>query len=369
MRGGLHIDNDLAAAAHIDGFAIDGQRMPASVGGQIVALAVELFRVQVLHVGIERGKSPGHVLVVPGHDKGQPRHGYAGGVVARRAQVGHIPDVRRGNLQVHVVSQKRPAAGRVAAGHHPVVRAVGAIRADGPAHQIFQRARFGGFVSGQRRGKADFGILVLLVFIQTRRGFGMRLAQVQANSRRRTVAPRTDRIKIGFEFGVVEPGGNVCTRQLGRSVHVQPLHQQHSHANRVHAAPGLGPIAQQPELDGKMMRLLALRNVEIDAAGVVVEARAIGGRHPRVDALGGHANLQNALRLVVLDERRTENFGQLAVGAAPQAVHLPEPVLRGDVALRDEEIVLRSGGDVGNAVAVAAHSDRRGQSRQMRVAV
>ena len=79
-----------------------------------------------------------------------------------------------------------------------------------------------------------------------------------------------------------------------------------------------------------------------------------------VDALGGEANLQHALRLVVLDERGTHDFGQLAVGVAAHAIHLPQAILRGDVALRDEKVVEIGGVNVRDAVRVAADSNRRG---------
>ncbi len=71
----------------------------------------------------------------------------------------------------------------------------------------------------------------------------------------------------------------------------------------------------------------------------------------------------------MLDERGAHDFGQLAVGAAAQAVHLPQAILRGDVSLSDEEVVLRGGIDVGHAVGVAADGDGRGKAGQMHVAV
>ena len=71
VRGGFDIDDDIAAAAYVDGFAIDGERMPCGVEALVVALAVELLGVEILHVGVERGESPGDVLVVAGDDEGQ----------------------------------------------------------------------------------------------------------------------------------------------------------------------------------------------------------------------------------------------------------------------------------------------------------
>ena len=39
--------------------------------------------------------------------------------------------------------------------------------------------------------------------------------------------------------------------------------------------PGLRAVVEQAEFDGEGIRLLALRDEEIDAAGVVVETRAV----------------------------------------------------------------------------------------------
>ncbi len=62
-------------------------------------------------------------------------------------------------------------------------------------------------------------------------------------------------------------------------------------------------------------------------------------------------------------ERRAHDFGEFAVGAAAIDIHLPEAVLRGDVALRDEHVLLRGGVDVGDAVLIAADGDRSGERR------
>jgi hypothetical protein len=116
---------------------------------------------------------------------------------------------------------------------------------------------------------------------------------------------------------------------------------------------------EQTEFDGKGIGLLALRDEEINAVCVVVEASAAVGGLMVVDPVGGEANLEHALRFVVLNKRGTHDFGQFSVGAAPRAVHLPQAVLRGDVALGDNEIVQRGGVDVGHAVGVAADNNRR----------
>jgi hypothetical protein len=48
---------------------------------------------------------------------------------------------------------------------------------------------------------------------------------------------------------------------------------------------------------------------------------------------------------------------------------LPQAILRGDVTLGDEEVVLRGGVNVRHAVCVAANGDRRGQAGEMHVTV
>jgi MYXO-CTERM domain-containing protein len=136
----------------------------------------------------------------------------------------------------------------------------------------------------------------------------------------------------------------------------------------------LRAVVEQTEFDGKPIGLVALGNEEIDAACVVVEASAVVGGQMVVETLGGEANLKDALRFVVPNERGAHDFSQLAVGAAARAVHLPEAVLSGDVALGNEEIVERGGVDVGHAVGVAADDNRgryygSGKAREVDVAV
>ena len=118
-------------------------------------------------------------------------------------------------------------------------------------------------------------------------------------------------------------------------------------------------VVEDFELDRQRVRLFRLRDKEIDAARVVVEAAAIAGGQIAVEALGGEANLEHALRFVVPDERGAHDFSELAVGAAARAVHLPQAILSGDVALSDKEIVESGGVDVWHAVMVAADNNRR----------
>ena len=52
-------------------------------------------------------------------------------------------------------------------------------------------------------------------------------------------------------------------------------------------------------------------------------------------------NSQDALDAIVLDEFAAEDFCDLAGGDTAHHVHLPEAILRGDVALRGDEVIER----------------------------
>ncbi len=319
MRGGLYIDHDIFASAHVNDFVVDGKRMPLHVGTLVVALAVELFVVEILHVAQKRGESPGHVLVMAGDDKRQARNRDSGGMKARRAQVGHVPDVRHRELEVHIVREQRLATRSVAACNDPVVRAGHAAIARGLAEKSHQLARI---FCGRRLRRsriagmgARLGILVI-VFIAgllCRRRHWPRLAEVHANACGLMVAPRPDGVEIGFKFWIVKLGGDVGTRQFRCGMHIKLLHHRETHTDGIDAAPGLRAIHQKPELDGERIGFLRLRDVEIDAAGIVVETRPVIWRQSVVKALGIETNLQCTLRSIVRDERRAQDLCQFTV--------------------------------------------------------
>ena len=65
---------------------------------------------------------------------------------------------------------------------------------------------------------------------------------------------------------------------------------------------------QQVKLHRKAIAVL--RDERIDAARVRFELMKLVGRQRSESAIRGGANLQHALRAVMLDELRAENFGQ-----------------------------------------------------------
>jgi hypothetical protein len=65
-----------------------------------------------------------------------------------------------------------------------------------------------------------------------------------------------------------------------------------------------------------------------------------------------------------LDRFLAENLGRLAAADSPPQIELKQPVLRGDKTLREEQIALILGVDMGDAPLIAEHLDRFEQTRQ-----
>src|ERR1700757_3384588 len=99
---------------------VDRKRLPGRVWGLIVTLSIEVLHVEVLHIGKERGESPGDVFVVARDDEGQAGKSYAGCVEAGRTQVCHVPDVWLRELEMHVIGQQRLSARGMFPGDDPV---------------------------------------------------------------------------------------------------------------------------------------------------------------------------------------------------------------------------------------------------------
>ena len=78
--------------------------------------------------------------------------------------------------------------------------------------------------------------------------------------------------------------------------------------------------------------------------------------------VGRRAQLQITLHLVVQDEFGPEDLRELSGRMTAQRVHLPQAILRGDVALREEQIFHGGGVDGRNALRIARDGDWRMQA-------
>ena len=102
-------------------------------------------------------------------------------------------------------------------------------------------------------------------------------------------------------------------------------------------SPGGGGELEDAVFEGEVVSLGG--DGGVDAFGVKLQPVELVGRHSGEGSIGGGAELQDALDAVVGNHGRAEDLGELTGGVAAEGLHLPEAVLRGDVALGDDEVV------------------------------
>jgi hypothetical protein len=103
-------------------------------------------------------------------------------------------------------------------------------------------------------------------------------------------------------------------------------------------------------------------DVGVDAAGVGLELVELVGGEDREGAVGGGAELEDALLFVVLNEGGAEDFGEGAGAVAAEGVHLEEAVGSRNVALGKQQVVEVGGVDCGDVLGVAGDGDGGGES-------
>ena len=81
------------------------------------------------------------------------------------------------------------------------------------------------------------------------------------------------------------------------------------------------------------------------------------GRQCGDSAICCSADLERALHLIVRDHRSAQYFGKFARSVAAQRVHLPQSVLCGHEALREENVVDAGCCDRRNALCIARDGD------------
>src|SRR5579875_1222904 len=117
-----NIQRDLLPAFHLDGFLAMLGLLPA-LRRKILASVVELLDVEVFDIGAEIGKAPGDALIMTDDHVRHAGQGDAGNVEVAGSEVGLVPDIGKGEGQVHIVRQQRLAGSGMGAGNDPVVGA------------------------------------------------------------------------------------------------------------------------------------------------------------------------------------------------------------------------------------------------------
>ena len=342
------------ASAHMDGLLLVLHRMPCAVGSLILVLPVGVLHVDILGIAVERGKSPGDVLVVPCDDQGQPGHGDARHVESGGLEIGFVPDIRNLLLQMHVVREHGAPARRSRSGNNPLIRSSGASQAIRSSGQLAQ----------MEKTLVERAILRLI----QRHGGNIRLGRGDRRFGRngRAIAPRAGGIQIRGQRGP-DARGNPFPLQLLRPVLIEHLHHAHDHQHGIHGLPWLRLVHQQAKLGRQPVLMRADKGIH--AARVIVEVAAVAVVESRGQPLRRRAHGQHTLHAVVFHELRSQDLRCLAGGHAARHIHLPEAVLGGHIALGKEQIVEVGGLHVGNAMLVAPHYDGRGQARRRHAAV
>ena len=318
-------DDHVAQAADADDLLSDLGRLPRAV--DLVArgvVGVEALDVDVLHVGESVGDAPGAMLVVADDDAGHAGQGEAGNVVIAAAEVIGVPDGREDGRQVGVVGQLRPAAGGARPADNPVVAA-----------QALAHERRADRAVGNRLAE------------RAQQPFGQAAADGRVGDGRQIVRA-VDRRQVGGALRpqlVEKPGAQQFRLPVAR----QPPGQHRAPGAGGQGIPRLGAKGQQAELGRQRLG----GDEGIDAGAIGGDDRGRRGVAQVGLGAGGARPAQIAGELVEGDAQWAGHLGQSAQSQPPVEIHLEEAILRLDVALGEEEVVVVGGVDVGHAPLVA----------------
>ena len=178
----------------------------------------------------------------------------------------------------------------------------------------------------------------------------------------RMVTPGDIGKELGGEFGSDFVGDLLASEHLGDPVVVEHLGHVDADEERVGDRPRLGTIAKDAEFERKSLALLLLLDVGVHAACVDFEIVLVTVAEVLDRVLGEVTKSENALLTIVRESGRAEDFAELTGRVAAREVHLPEAILGGDIALREEEVVEIVSTDVRDALLIADDLDGRAKS-------
>jgi hypothetical protein len=265
------VELDRLAALHEDDLVLAPSLLDLPLVHVLPRACVETFDVEVLHVEAEVRDAPRDTVVVAHDHRRYARQSCARDVQPRRSQMDYVPRRRQAPLEVRIVGEDRLAGRSARARQHPRVRSN--LNLDARARWV-ELLHKNAFAARNHRRLAEFDL------------------------------PRAREV----------------------AVHV------HADRDRVGDRPRPRVIAEHRELDRQ--RTCRFEKV-IDAARVRCKPAQVLGLHlPRV--FFGRAPHAHAARLAVdLDHRRADDFGERARCKSADCVHLPQPVLRGNVPLKE----------------------------------
>ena len=157
----------------------------------------------------------------------------------------------------------------------------------------------------------------------------------------------------------------IVPQQLPRIVRAQVPRHHLLPDDDVGAGPGLGREAEEEEF-GRQRGPFGEKRVHPGDVGVRVSFRAF--RQPVPGGARRAAEPYCAKKTILWDSRRAEDLGETTVADAALKLHLPEAILRVDVAQAEERVTFLVREDVRNRVAIADDRYRGGDARHGHVA-
>ncbi len=348
----FQLDDLVAASLHSDRVSHDPQRFPRPVESHLVPVRrVDLFDVDVFLVGADDREAPRDAFVVPERHAHERRLGGADDVPARRLEVHDVAQGRIRHLAMRIVGDDRMPRRGTRAAHDPVVAAGLAdwrVVAAGRGGRAIRRQQRRERLAPARHARAGDHVI--------RDG-----GDIQAVRHREIVW----RIGIPEAIGFPDAEPRDVPRQLQLAGRVAERRRpQHELLDR----PRFRRDTRDDELHGQVVRVLRDERVHAVREGGEdpLSVRVIAGP---LDVVERPAVFQQPRGPIAGDSVGPGDLGEATLGRPTPDLHLPQPVLRHDVALGEEEIIGGLRGDVRHAPRVADNLDGRVQPGDLQVAV
>ncbi len=148
---------------------------------------------------------------------------------------------------------------------------------------------------------------------------------------------------------------------------IQELRHGESDQQRVFDCPDMRGVGQEAEFQREGFAVLG--DIGVYAVGIGLKLRVLRRVHLSDGLLRYLAQSEDALLAIRVHEVGAKNYGEIAGSKTACHVHLPEPLLRGDVALGEKEVVEGCRGDCWDAQPITSDHHWMSESSKLNGAV